>query len=74
MVGELPGAYALGGWDSEFVADSSEANGGHFEAAWNSSLKAQNIYWQSGDVALVLITDDPQISKRDLLAMAASVR
>lgn len=73
QLGSKTGAYALGGWKSEFIADQNEANGGHFQATWDGALNVQNLFWQAGGVYLVLISDDPQVSKDDLVKMASSV-
>lgn len=64
-----PAAYAIGAWDSNFVQNANEPNGGHMEWNWRNDLPIQNLYWQRGDVYLVLITDDAQITPEVLLQM-----
>jgi hypothetical protein len=44
------------------------------EWSWRNDLQIRNIFWQSSDIYLVLIADDAQVSKDDLLIMANSVR
>ena len=69
-----PGAYAVGAWKSEFVPKAGEANGGHFESQWRNDLQVQNVFWQVGTVYLVLVSDDPAVSRQDLLKTADSVK
>ncbi len=73
-VGEAPAAYVTGAWDSNFVANASETNGGHMEWNWRSDLPIQNVFWQVGDIYLVLITDATSLSQEELLKTAASIR
>jgi hypothetical protein len=69
-----PAAYAVGAWDSQFVPDAKDPKGGSFQAGWRSDLPIQNLFWQSGPVYLALISDDPAVSKEDLVRMASSVK
>jgi hypothetical protein len=73
QVGGTQAVFAFGGWDSEFIPDKTEAGGGHFAATWNSDAQAQNIFWQVDSIYLVLVSDDLQLSKEDLIQLAASV-
>lgn len=68
-----PAVYAIGAWDAEFVPDSSDPNGGKMVSTWRNDLQIQNVFWQVGKVYLVLISDDPQVSRQDLIDMAASI-
>ncbi len=63
------GAYAKGAWDSQFDQAS-----GKMIATWRADLPVQNVFWQEGPVYLVLITDDTQVSKADLIQTAASMQ
>jgi hypothetical protein len=74
FVAGKPAAYVIGAWDASFVQNASEPNGGHMEWSWRNDLQIRNIFWQSSDIYLVLIADDAQVSKDDLLIMANSVR
>jgi hypothetical protein len=67
------GTYGLGAWDSEFVADAQDPNGGKMAYTWRPDLPIQNLYWQVGPVFLVLVTDDESLARQDLVDMAASV-
>jgi len=69
----MPAAYALGAWDTQFVPDDQEPSGGKLISSWRNDLQVQNVYWQDGDVYLVLVTDDETLTKRDLLDMASSI-
>lgn len=73
LINEKPGVYTIGAWDSEFVPDSNDPNGGKMISTWRNDLSIQNIYWQVGNVYLVLLSDDPQVKRQDLLLMAASI-
>ncbi|HXD10535.1 MAG TPA: hypothetical protein VN653_10770 [Anaerolineales bacterium] len=72
-VAGAPAAYAIGAWDSTFVQNASEPNGGHMEWVWRNDLQIQNLFLQKGDVYLVLITDDTQVSQNELLQIAESI-
>jgi len=72
-VANAPAAYAMGAWDSNFVQNANEPNGGHMEWTWRNDLQIQNLFWQAGEVYLVLITDDNQISRDELLKIADSI-
>ena len=69
----LPAAYALGAWDTQFVPDDQDPSGGKLISSWRNALQVQNVYWQDGDVYLVLLTDDETLTKQDLLEMASSI-
>lgn len=73
LINGEPGVYAIGAWDAEFFPDSNDPNGGKMISTWRNDLPNQNIYWQVGNIYLVLISDDPQVSRQDLLYMAASI-
>lgn len=69
----MPAAYAVGAWDTQFVPDDQESSGGKLISSWRNDLQVQNVYWQDGDVYLVLVTDDESLTKQDLLDMASSI-
>lgn len=69
-----PAAYAIGAWDTQFQADSSDPDGGKMVSTWRNDLAVQNVFWQVGPVYLALITDDDAVQKADLVEMAQSVR
>lgn len=74
QVNGQPAAYTIGAWDSEFVKDDKDPNGGKMVATWRSDLAIQNVYWQVGPVYLALLTDDEAVSKQDLIDMAAGIQ
>ena len=67
-------SYIIGAWETSFVSNPGEANGGHMESQWRNDLLVQNIYWQVRDLYLVLITDDPLVVQADLVNMADSIK
>ncbi len=73
QVNGQPAAYVVGAWDTEFVKDDKDPNGGKMISTWRSDLAIQNIYGQVGPVHLVLLTDDDNVSKQDLIDTAASM-
>ena len=73
-VNGAPAAYAVGAWDSQFVPDPNNPKGGSFQAQWRNDLPIQNVFWQSGPLYLALISDDPALSKDDLIRIASSVK
>lgn len=72
-VNDQPAAFVVGAWDSQFVPDSQDPNGGKMVSTWRNDLQIQNLYWQVGDVYLVLVSGDETLSKQDLIRMAASI-
>ena len=72
-VGNQPGAYAVGAWDTEFVPDDKAPGGGNMVSTWRSDLKIQNLYWQVGDIYLVLISDDEAVSRQEMIKTAEGV-
>ena len=71
QVNGQPAVYAVGAWDTEFVPDANDPNGGKMVSTWRNELPVQNLYWQAGKVYLVLVTDDETLSKQDLINTAA---
>ncbi len=69
-----PAVYAVGAWDTEFVPDAKDPNGGKMVSTWRNDLAVQNLYWQVGKVYLVLVTDDNSLSQQQLIDFAASVK
>jgi hypothetical protein len=65
--------YVVGAWDAQFVKDDTDPNGGKMVSTWRNDLNVKNIYWQIGNVYLLLVTDDDAVSKQDLIDMAASL-
>jgi hypothetical protein len=74
IIADTPAVYTIGAWDSNFVENDNEPNGGHMEWNWRNDLQVENVFWQEDEVYLVIITDDTQTSKNDLLKMADSIR
>jgi hypothetical protein len=73
QVNDLPAAYSVGGWDTEFVKDSTAPNGGKMVSSWRNELPVKNLYWQVGDIYLALMTADEAVSQQELIDMAASI-
>ena len=67
-------SYIIGAWETTFVPNPAETNGGHMESQWRNDLLVQNIYWQVRDLYLVLITDDSVVVQGDLVNMADSIK
>jgi len=73
QVNGLPAAYTVGGWDTQFVKDAAEPNGGKMVSSWRNDLPVKNLYWQVGKIYLALMTSDGTVSQQDLLDMASSI-
>lgn len=73
QVNGQPGVFVIGAWDSEFVKDDNDPNGGKMVSTWRNDLPIQNIYGQTEKVFFVLVTNDEAVNKQDLLAMADSL-
>jgi hypothetical protein len=73
LVDGPPAAYAEGGWDTEFIQDDNVPGGGKMVSTWRNDIAVKNIYWQDGNVYLVLLTDDEAVSQQDLIDMAGSI-
>ncbi len=73
QVNGQPGVYVLGAWDTQFVPNEKDPNGGAMVSTWRNDLPIQNLYWQVGNVYLALITDDEALNQPDLLHMAGSL-
>jgi hypothetical protein len=73
LVNGTPAEYTLGGWDTQFVKDSTAPNGGKMVSSWRNDLPVKNLFWQVGKVYLLLVTPDEAVSQQDLMDMAASV-
>ena len=67
-------SYVVGAWDTEFVKDDKDPNGGKMVSTWRNDLAVQNIFWQVGSVYVTIITDDEGVSQQALIDMAASVQ
>jgi hypothetical protein len=72
LVNGLPAAFAKGAWDTQFVQDANAAGGGKMISKWRNDLAVKNVYWQDGNIYLVLVTDDDAVSQQDLIDMASS--
>lgn len=72
-VNDLPAVFAVGAWDTEFVKDDTDPNGGKMVSTWRNDLPVQNLFWQNGTVFLVLVTDDEVVNKQEMTAMATSM-
>jgi len=73
QVNGQPAAFTLGGWDTEFVKDSTVPNGGKMVSSWRNDLPVKNLYWQVGKIFLALITTDDGVSQQELIDMASSI-
>ena len=73
QVNGQPAAFTLGGWDTEFVKDSTAINGGKMVSSWRNDLPVKNLYWQIGKIYLALITADESVSQQELIDMASSI-
>jgi len=69
QIGEFPGFYIIGAWDTSYDSQSQS-----MITIWRNDLVIQNIYWQSENIHLVLISDDDQLSQSDLIKIARSVK
>jgi len=73
QVNGQPAAFTMGGWDTEFVKDSTTPNGGKMVSSWRNDLPVKNLYWQDGKIFLALITTDDSVSQQELIDMASSI-
>jgi hypothetical protein len=73
LVNGQPAAFTEGAWDSEFVADDKDPQGGKIVSTWRNDLPVKNLFWQVGKVYLAIITDDETLTQQDLINMAESV-
>jgi hypothetical protein len=73
LVNGQPAAFTVGAWDSEFVKDDQDPNGGKMVSTWRNDLLIKNLFWQVGKVYLAMITDDEILTQQDLINMAGSV-
>jgi len=73
QVNGLPAAYTVGGWDTQFVKDAVEPNGGKMVSSWRNDLPVKNLYWRVGKIYLALMTADGTVSQQNLLDMASSI-
>ncbi len=74
QVNGQPAVYAVGAWDTEFVPDAKDPNGGKMVSTWRNDLAVQNLYWQVGSIYQALVTDDAGLSKGQLIDTAGSVK
>jgi hypothetical protein len=73
QVNGQPAAFTVGGWDTEFVKDSTAPNGGKMVSSWRNDLPVKNLYWQVGKIYLALITADEAVNQQELIDMANSI-
>ncbi len=73
QVNGQPAVYVIGAWDTEFVPDSNDPNGGQMVSTWRNNLPLKNLYWQVGNIYLAIMTDDDAVSQQELIDMAASI-
>ncbi|MEN6410350.1 MAG: hypothetical protein ABFD44_11635 [Anaerolineaceae bacterium] len=73
MVNGQPAVFTVGAWDTEFVKDDNDPNGGKMVSTWRNDLLIKNLYWQKGDVYLVIVTDDEAVDQQEMIDMAASM-
>ncbi len=74
QVNDQAASYVIGAWDTEFVKDDNDPNGGKMVSTWRNDLAVQNIFWQVGSIYVTIITDDQAVSQQELIDMAASVQ
>lgn len=68
-----PARLYSGAWDASYVSNPTDSAGGHFEVTWRGDLDLRNLRWQVGDLYLLLITDDAQVSADDLVRIAENI-
>jgi hypothetical protein len=73
VVNGQPAVYTVGAWDTEFVKDDNDPNGGKMVSTWRNDLPMKNLYWQIGNVYLVIVTDDEAVSQQEMIDTAASM-
>lgn len=73
QVNGTPAVFTNGGWDTQFVKDNSAPGGGKMVSSWRNDLPVKNLYWQVGDVYLLLVTPDELVSQQELVNIAASM-
>lgn len=71
VVAGQPAAFVVGAWDTQFVKDENDPQGGKMVSIWSNELPVKNLFWQIGKVYLVLVTDDDLVSEQQLILMAA---
>ncbi len=67
-----PAVYVTGAWDTQFVPDANDPNGGQMVSTWRNDLPIQNIYWQVRQVFVTIVTNDDVLSQQDLIDLADS--
>jgi hypothetical protein len=72
LVNGQAAVFTTGAWDTQFVANDQDPNGGQMVSTWRNDLPIQNLYWQVGQMYLLLVSDDPTLSQQDLIGMASS--
>lgn len=74
LVNGQPAVYTIGAWDAAYMPDPNQGSTGKFETTWRNDLEIQNVYWQEGEIFLVLITGDKALTREILVRMAGSVK
>jgi len=73
LVNGASAAYTIGGWDTEYVKDSTAPGGGKMVSSWRNDISVKNLYWQVGEVYLALVTADNTVTQQDLIKIAESI-
>jgi hypothetical protein len=73
QVNGQPGVFVTGAWDTQFVKDEKDPQGGKMVSTWRSDLPIQNLYTQLGKIYVVLLTEDAALSPAELVKVAASL-
>lgn len=73
QVNSQPAAFVIGAWDTSFVPNDQDPNGGQMVSTWRNDLPVKNLFWQVGTTYLAIITDDEAVSQAEMIDMAASI-
>lgn len=68
-----PGVFVTGAWDTQFVKDEKDPQGGKMVSTWRSDLPVHNLYTQLGKIYVVLLTEDAAVDQAELVKVAASI-
>lgn len=73
QVNGQPAAFVVGAWDTSFVPDDKDPNGGKMVSTWRNDLPLKNLFWQVGTTYLAINTGDEAVSQAEMIDMAASI-
>jgi len=68
-----PAVYVIGAWDTEFVKDDKDPNGGKIVSTWRNDLQVKNLYFQVAKIFVTIVTDDAAVSQQELVDLAANM-